>query len=89
MAFNCITVLAKQRVDSLQELGVVYFVNAIGVGLKVLQAIASNLFSTEPDLVVARLALASTIHQVFEADLFGIRSSCVREYIIPGNVIAN
>jgi hypothetical protein len=80
---------AKHRVDSFRELGVVRFVDATGVDPKVLQAIASDLFSAEPDLVVARLTLAGTIHQVFEADFFGIRSPRVREYSIPGNVIAN
>jgi len=80
---------AKHRVDSLRELAVVRFVDATGVDPKVLQAIASGLFSAEPDLVVARLALAGTIHQVLQADLFGIRSPRVREYGIPGNVVAN
>ena len=60
-----------------------------GVGPKVLQAVAFDLFSAEPDLVVASLVLASAIYQVLEDDLLGIRSSCVRKNRIPGNIVGN
>jgi hypothetical protein len=53
-----------------------------------LQAVASSLFSAEPDLVIASLVLARTIYQVSEGDLFGIGSPCVRKYSIPGNIVA-
>ena len=48
----------------------------------------SSLFSAEPDLVIASLVLAYTIHQVSEGDLFGIGSLCVQKYSIPGNIVA-
>jgi hypothetical protein len=51
-------VLAKHRVDSLQEFGVICLVNATGVNLKVFQAILSSLFSIELDLLIARLLIA-------------------------------
>jgi hypothetical protein len=78
----------KHRVDSLRELIVVRFVNTTCVYPKVLQAVASSLFSAEPDLVIASLALARTIHQVSEGDLFSIGSPSVRKYGIPGNIVA-
>lgn len=40
----------------------------------------SSLFSTESNFLIARLILASGICHVFEGDLLGIRSPCVREY---------
>ena len=80
---------AKHRIDSLRELSVVRFVDATGVNPKVSQTITSGLFCAEADLVVAKLALCRTIYHVFKADLFGIRSPCVREYGILGNVVAN
>jgi hypothetical protein len=64
---------AKHRVDSLREL-IVRFVDTTRVYPKVLQAVASGLFSAEPDLVIASLALARTIHHVSKGDLFGIGS---------------
>jgi len=56
-----------------------------------MQTIMSGLFSTESDLVVARLALAGTIHMhhVFEADLFGSHSPCMRKYSIARDIVAN
>jgi len=85
---NRISVLAKHRVDSLRELIIVWFVDTTHVYPKVLQAITSSLFFAELDLVIASLALACTIHQVFEGDLFGIGSLCVRKYSILGNIFA-
>jgi hypothetical protein len=49
---------------------------ARGIDPKVLQTITSSLFSAEPDLVIARFSHASTIHHIFEVDLFGLCSPC-------------
>ena len=73
---------AKHGVDSLREFSVICLVNATGVNPKVFQAILSGLFSAEPDLLIARLILASAIFQVFEGDFLSIRSLCVRKYRI-------
>jgi hypothetical protein len=53
-----------------------------------IDAIPSSLFSSESDLVIASLALASTIHQVSEGDLFCIRAPRVWKYGVPGNMVA-
>jgi hypothetical protein len=45
------------------------------------------LFSAEPDLVIASLALASIIRQVLEGDLLDIRSPCMRKYGIWRNIV--
>ncbi len=66
----------------MREFSVVCLVNATGVNPKVLQVILSGLFSTESDLLIARLILASAICQVFKGDFVGIRSPCVRKYRI-------
>jgi hypothetical protein len=55
---------------------------------EVLQAVAAGLFSTEPDLVITILALSSTVYQVSKVDLLCIRSPCVRENSVLGNVVA-
>jgi hypothetical protein len=78
----------KHRVNSLRELIVVRFVDITCVYPKVLQAVASSLFSAETDLVIASLVLTCTIHQVSEGGLFGIGSLCVRKYGILGDIIA-
>ena len=50
----------------------------------------SSLSSTELDLLIARLILASAVYQVFKGDLLGIRSPCVRKYRIGRDyVVAN
>lgn len=54
-----------------------------------LQAITSSLFTAETDLPIARLALTSTILQVFEGDFLCVRSPRVRKNSILGNVVAN
>ena len=71
---------AKHRVDSVREFGVVLLVDTTGVNPKVLQAILSSLFSTEPDLLISKLFLASTIYHILEGSLLVIRSPCVRKY---------
>jgi hypothetical protein len=48
-----------------------------------------SLFSAKSDLVIASLVLARAIRQVFKCDLIFIRSPCVRQYGIVGNVIDN
>lgn len=53
----------------MRELGVVCLFDLTGINPEVLQAILSGLFSIEPDLLIARLVLASAICQVFEADV--------------------
>ena len=50
-----------------------------------MQAIASSLFSAESDLVKTCLARSIPLYHVLEADL--LRSLCVREYRISGNVV--
>jgi hypothetical protein len=60
---------------------------AASIDPNVLQVIASGLLSAEPDLVIASLALASTIRQVLEGDLLSIRSPCVRKDGIWRNVV--
>jgi hypothetical protein len=64
------------------ELSTVRFVDATGVYPKVMQAVASGLFSAEPDLAIASLALASIIYQVLKGDLLCIGSPCVRSYLL-------
>jgi len=72
----------SHRIDSFRELRARAFVNATGVNPEVFQVVLSDLFSTEPDLLIARLLLASAISQVFESDLRSIRSPCVRKYCV-------
>jgi hypothetical protein len=74
---------------SLCELSVVRFVDATNVGPKVLQVVMASLFSAKADLLIARLVLLGTIHQVFKSDLFCIRSPFVRKESIFGNIVAN
>ena len=50
---------------------------ATGVNPEVFQVVLPGPFSAEPDLLIARLILASAICQVFESDLRRIRSPCV------------
>jgi hypothetical protein len=49
------------KFDSLRELSLVCLIDATGVNPKVLQVVLSSLFSTELDLFIARLILASAI----------------------------
>jgi hypothetical protein len=65
----------------------VTFLDATGVNPEVFQVVLSSLFSTEPDLLIARLLLASAISQVFESDLRSIRSPCVRKYRVGRDCI--
>jgi hypothetical protein len=46
-----------------------------------------SLFSAQSDLAIASLVLARAIRQVSEGDLLCIRSLCVRQYGIVGDVI--
>ena len=46
-----------------------------------------SLFAAESDLAIASLVLARAIRQVSEGDLLCIRSPCVRQYGIVGDVI--
>ena len=87
VAFISNTTPAKPGVDSLGKLSAVRFVDATRIYPKVLQAIASGLFSAEAESLIASLTLASTIHQVFEGDLVSVRSPRVREYCIGRNLI--
>jgi hypothetical protein len=54
----------------------------------VLQAVTPSLFSAEPYLAIASLALAlaRAIRQICQSDL--LRFLCVRKYSILGNVVA-
>ncbi len=47
----------------------------------------SSLFSAQSDLAIASLALACAIYQVSEGDLLCIRSLCVRQYSIVGDIV--
>ena len=80
-------VLSKHGVDSIREFGVACLVDTTGVNPKVLQAVLSGLFSTETDLLIARLILASAIFQVFEGNLLNVRSPCMRKYRIRRDCI--
>ena len=62
---------------SLCELSVVRFVDATNVGPKALQAVTASLFSAKADLLIARLVVLGTIHQVFRSVLFYKRSPFV------------
>jgi hypothetical protein len=63
-------------------------IDATGVYPKVSQAVAPSLFPAEPDLVIANLALASTIFQVSEGDLLlRIIFLSVRKYGVLGNIV--
>lgn len=79
----------KHGVDSRRELIVVGLVNTARVDPKVLQAITAGLFCAEPDLVVTKLSLAGTFHQVFEVDLLGLCSPRVRKYCVSGNIVVS
>ena len=50
----------------MREFGLVLLVDTAGIDPKVCQTILSGLFSTEPDLLIARLVLASAIYDVIE-----------------------
>jgi hypothetical protein len=65
-----------------RELSFVSLVNAAGINLKILQASLFSLFSTELDLLIARLILASVNCHVFKRDLLSISSLCMRKYRI-------
>ena len=51
--------------------------SATGVNPNVLQVTLSGLFSTELDILIPRLILASAIYQVFKGDFISIRSPSV------------
>jgi hypothetical protein len=76
---------AKHRIYSLCELSTARFVDAIGIDSEVLQAIASGLFSAESNLVKTSLARPISIHYVPEGDF--LRSPCVREDSVSGNIV--
>ena len=61
------------------------FVDTACVNPKVLQVIASGLFSAESDLVKASLIRFIPIHHVSKGDL--PRSPCVREYSMYGEIV--
>jgi hypothetical protein len=84
VALSRIPVPAKHRVNSLCELSAVRFVDIAGVYLEVMQLVAPRLFSTEPYLAIASLAVASAIYQICKCDL--LRSLSVRKYSILGYV---
>jgi hypothetical protein len=69
---------AKHGIDSLREFSVVGLVNATDINPKVFQAIFAGFFSTEPDLLIASLMLASAVYHVFKDDLVRIRALCMR-----------
>ena len=85
VAFRRIAVPAKHRIYSLCELSAARFVDATGINPEVLQAIASGLFSAESDLVKTSLARPIPIHHVLEGDF--LRSPCVREDSVSGNIV--
>jgi hypothetical protein len=66
IAFSRVTVPANMELIASWS-SVLLDIDAARVDPKVLQITASGLFSTEPDLVVTRLACASTIYHIFEA----------------------
>ena len=67
----------------------VWLVNAASVNPEVLQVIAFGLFCAELKLVIATLALASTIYKIFESHLLILNPS-VRQYCLRRDrVIAN
>jgi hypothetical protein len=70
-----------------RELSIIRFVDATHIHPKVLQAVASGLFSAEPDLTIASLAFVGAIYQVCEGDLVDIRAPCVRKYGIGWGVV--
>jgi hypothetical protein len=53
---------------------------------KVLQAVVRGLFSAEPDLIIASLALAGMVHQILEGELLATSSPGMRKYGIWRNV---
>ena len=85
VAFRRIAVPAKHRIYSLCELSAARFVDITGIDPEVLQAIASGLFSAESDLVKTSLARPIPIYHVPEGDF--LRSSCVRENSVSGNIV--
>ena len=84
VALGRIPVPAKHRVYNLCELITARFIDAAGIYLKVLQAVAFSLFTTELYLAIASLALARTVYQVLESDL--LCSPSVRKYGILGYI---
>ena len=89
IAFGRIPVPSKHRVDTSLKLDAVGFVDIVCVNPEILQAIASSLFSAEPNLLVFNLVLPSAIYHVSVCDLFCIRPLCVRKDSIFGNLAAN
>jgi len=73
IAFGRIAISTKHRVDGLGELIVIRLVDIAYVYPKVLYAVPPRRCSVESDLVIASLALASTIHQVSKCQLLRIR----------------
>jgi hypothetical protein len=71
------------------KLDAIGFVDTACVNLEILQAIASSLFSVEPNLLVSNLVLPSSIYYVSVCNLFCIRPLCVRKDSILGNLAAN
>src|SRR5436190_18580605 len=68
------------------EFGEVCLIDATGVDPKILQVIFSSLLSTELDLLVARLFLASAIYHVLIGDLLALLP-CMRKYGIGWDCI--
>jgi hypothetical protein len=75
----------KYKIYSLYELNTARFVNTISIHLKVLQAIASSLFSAKLDLVKTSLTRPIPIHYVLEGDF--LQSPYVQEDSIRGNIV--
>jgi hypothetical protein len=68
------------------EFGEVCLVDATGVDPKIFQVIYSGLFSTELDLLVARLFLTGAIYHILIGDLLALLP-CMRKYRIGWDCI--
>ena len=60
IAFRCVTVPLKHRVDGLREFGATRFVNTTAVNPEILQPVLLGLLPTKLNLLVASLAVPDT-----------------------------
>jgi hypothetical protein len=67
-----ISILAEYRVNSLSKLGIIRFINIIGINPEVKQAVALYLIRIEADLIITSFILSSIAYQILEGNLFSI-----------------
>ena len=89
VAFVRVLILAKNRVESLRDLGGARFVNATPVSTQQYcsPSPAACFLQNSILLYIASLVLASAFHYVLESDFLAVCSPCMREYKILRDLV--